>query len=207
MGQGIRTAIAQIVADELEADWAKVQVIQSPGDKIYGDQNTDGSQSIRLFFDILRTAGASAKSMLTTAAADKWNVPVSEIQAKNHQVIHNKTGRSYTYGELAEDASKLPVPETVVTKDRKDFRFIGKGMQHVDAKDIARGQAHYGADIKLPNMAVAVIVRCPHLGCSVKTVSISPEAESNKAFIGLEKIDPTPGAPLFLPVGGVAVIA
>ncbi|HAO55998.1 MAG TPA: xanthine dehydrogenase family protein molybdopterin-binding subunit, partial [Gammaproteobacteria bacterium] len=82
MGQGIRTAIAQIVADELEADWAKVQVIQSPGDKIYGDQNTDGSQSIRLFFDILRTAGASAKSMLTTAAADKWNVPVSEIQAK-----------------------------------------------------------------------------------------------------------------------------
>ncbi len=207
MGQGIRTAIAQIVADELEADWAKVQVIQSPGDKIYGDQNTDGSQSIRLFFDILRTAGASAKSMLTTAAADKWNVPVSEIQAKNHQVIHNKTGRNYSYGELAEDASKLPVPETVVTKDRKDFRFIGKGMQHVDAKDIARGQAHYGADIKLPNMAVAVIVRCPHLGCSVKTVSISPEAESNKAFIGLEKIDPTPGAPLFLPVGGVAVIA
>ena len=207
MGQGIRTAIAQIVADEMEADWSHVQVAQAQGDKAYGDQNTDGSQSIRLFLDKLRRAGATARQMLETAAANRWDVPASECEALNHFVKHKPSGRKLAYGELAAEASNLSVPRNVNLKAREDFRYIGKGMKHVDADAIAAGTATYAADVRLPGMAIAVIVRPPHLGSHVVSVKLHQNAKSQAGFIGLETLDPTPGAPLFFPLGGVAVIA
>ena len=207
MGQGIRTAIAQIIADEMEADWSHVVVAQAQGDKAYGDQNTDGSQSIRLFLDKLRRAGATARHMLETAAANRWDVSVDECEASNHFVEHRPSGQKLAYGELATDASNLSVPRHVNLKSREDFRYIGKGMKHVDADAIAAGTANYAADVRLPEMAVAVIVRPPLLGSRVISVSLDQKAKSQVGFIGLETLDPTPGAPWFFPLGGVAVIA
>ena len=207
MGQGIRTAIAQIIADEMEANWSHVVVAQAQGDKAYGDQNTDGSQSIRLFLDKLRRAGATARHMLETAAANRWDVSINECQANNHFVEHKPSGQKLAYGELAAEASNLSVPRQVTLKAREDFRYIGKGMKHVDADAIAAGTANYAADVRLPEMAVAVIVRPPVLGSRVISVNLDQKAKSQVGFIGLETLDPTPGAPLFYPLGGVAAIA
>ena len=122
MGQGIRTALAQIVADELEAAWNRVSVAQADGDAKYGDQNTDGSQSIRLFYDVLRNTGASAKEMLMQAGAQHWSVPIDEISAENHRIHHKPTARSLDYGDLTGAASKLPVPEQAKCKPRMSTR-------------------------------------------------------------------------------------
>ena len=205
MGQGIRTAIAQVVADELDADWARVKLAQAPGDAKYGDQNTDGSRSILMNYDRLRDAGAAARLMLRQAAAAKWGVPLDEVSAENHRVAHAGSGQSADYGEFAADAAKLPVPETVARKSESEHRFIGKPVVHVDNGDIARGKGNYGADVKLPNMAIAVIVRCPWLGGGVEKVA---DPEPRAGLIGLEVIDPAPPAgPMFAPWGGVAVLA
>ena len=207
MGQGVRTAIAQVVADELEADWAKVVVAQAPGDPIYGDQNTDGSRSMLQYFEPLREAGAKAKQMLIQAAAQKWQVGADECRAENGKVIHSASGKSLGFGELAEAAAKLPVPGTASKKSRADFKFIGHGMKHVDADDIVGGRALYGADVKLPNMAYAVMVHSPRLGGSVKSVKLSSNATNKEKLIALKTIPPTPGPIMFNPVGGVAVVA
>ena len=166
MGQGIRTALAQIVADELEADWSRVTVAQAVGDPVYGDQNTDGSQSIRFLFDTLRNAGASAREMLRMAAANQWGVPVAETEAADHSVTHAASGRSLAYGDLVAAASELPVPENPPFKTRDAYRYIGKTRIHVDANDVADGRATFGLDVTLPDMAHAVVVRAavPRLG-------------------------------------------
>ena len=206
MGQGIRTALAQIVADELDADWSRVQVEQAPGDVKYGDQNTDGSRSILLNYDRLRAAGATARLMLRQAAANVWQVPVEEVAAANHEVAHAASGRRLGYGELAGEAASLPVPESAPTKEDAEHRFIGKDAVHVDAADIARGMGTFGADFTLPNMATAVVVRCPWLGGGVKNIANPPEEQPG--FVGVEILDPSASAgPVFNPVGGVAVIA
>ena len=204
MGQGIRTAIAQIVADELEADWDRVQVLQAPGDKAYGDQNTDGSRSILLFFDTLRRSGASARQMLASAAAERWGVPVAECVAASHVVTHRTSGRSLNYGALAGAAAKLPVPEQVEFKSRRDYRYIGKPTRHVDVDDIINGRGIYGADVVLPNMLTAAIVRGPVLGAGVK--SVQPPKPS-VGYVGYEVLEAPKGAPVFAPLGGVAVLA
>src|SRR5580704_11435764 len=111
MGTGIRTSLPMIVAEELEADWTRVKIEQAIGDAKYGSQDTDGSESIRDFYDPMREAGASARMMLESAAASKWSVPASECQAKNHEVIHAKTGRKLGFGELVALAAKQPVPK------------------------------------------------------------------------------------------------
>src|SRR5439155_1592149 len=113
MGTGIRTSLPLVAADELDADWSKCRIEQGVGDTRYGDQNTDGSRSIRDFYDAFRVAGASAKSMLVTAAASQWNVPASEIATANHEVVHAKSGKKAGFGTLVAAAAKLPVP----TKD------------------------------------------------------------------------------------------
>src|SRR5207244_2030708 len=142
MGQGVCTSMAMIVADELEADWKRVRVVQAPGDqKRFGNQDTDGSRSTRHFFGPMRRVGAAARTMLETAAAARWNVPVSEVEARNHEVVHRPSGRRLGYGELAYDASKLPVPprETLRLKDPSQFRYIGKGdVKLIDGPDIVR---------------------------------------------------------------------
>src|SRR5262245_10689158 len=118
MGTGIRTSLPLVAADELDADWSRVKIEQGTGDVRYGDQNTDGSRSIRDFYDAFRVAGASARSMLITAAASQWSVPASEITLANHEVVHAKSGKKAGFGTLVAAAAKLPVP----TKDALKFK-------------------------------------------------------------------------------------
>ena len=206
MGQGVRTALAQIVADELDADWSRVQVDQAEGDAKYGDQNTDGSQSVRLNYDRLRQAGATARLMLRQAAAAHWRVPLAEVAAEHHEVVHAKSGERLGYGDLAGAAAALPVPDAAPLKDGAEHRYIGRKAVHVDAADIARGQGVYGADFTMPNMATAVIARCPWLGGGVKNIVKRPT--DSPGLLGIEILDPAPSAgPVFAPLGGVAVIA
>src|SRR3989475_7814955 len=173
MGQGVRTGMPMIVADELEADWKRVRVVQAPGDEErFGNQDTDGSRSTRHFFEPMRRWGAAARQMLEAAAAAGWKVPVEEVEAKNHEVIHRPTGRRIGYGALAKAAATMPVParEAIRLKDPAQFRYIGKGeLKLVDAHDIATGKAQYGMDTRLPGMLYAVVARPPVYGGKVKT--------------------------------------
>lgn len=206
MGQGIRTALAQVVADELDADWSRVVVDQADGDAKYGDQNTDGSRSILLNYERLRTAGAAARMMLRQAAAQHWGVGVDEVEATNHEVIHAGSGQRLGYGDLAGIAATLPVPEDPPRKSEAEHRYIGKHAVHVDAADIVRGKGTYGADFLMPNMATAVVVRCPWLGGGVKNILNKPNTAPG--LLAIEILDPSASAgPVFNPVGGVAVVA
>ena len=208
MGQGIRTSTSMVVADELEADWARVRVIQADGDKKYGSQDTDGSHSIRDFLQPLREAGASARTMLEQAAATTWGVAVSEVHARNHEVVHEKSGRALGYGALAHAAAALPVPaaSSLTLKPKAQFRYIGKGMPIVDGDDIVQGKAVYGFDARLPGMKYAVVARPPVYGGKV---SAFDQSEALKVA-GVERVVQLPGTPPpsgFQPLGGVAVIA
>src|SRR6266478_2262982 len=210
MGQGVRTGMPMIVADELEADWKRVRVAQAPGDqKRFGNQDTDGSRSTRHFFEPMRRCGAAARTMLEMAAAERWKVPVSEVHAKNHEVVHRPTGRRLGYGSLAKAAASQPVParETLRLKDPKQFRYIGKGqLKLVDGRDIVAGRAQYGIDTRLDGMLYAVVARPPVYGG--KVASFDP-AEALKVP-GVERvvqIEDSPPPAHFNPVGGVAVLA
>ena len=210
MGQGVRTGMPMIVADELEADWSRVKVVQAPGDeKRYGNQDTDGSRSTRHFFTPMRTCGASARMMLERAAAERWQVPVGEVHAKNHEVVHAKSGRRLGYGALASAAAKLPVPsrDQVVLKDPSQFRYIGKGkIRIVDGRDIVTGKAVYGQDVRLPGMLFAVVARPEvYLG---KVVSVdATQALKVPGVLKVVPIEPSPPPANFKPLGGVAVVA
>ena len=204
MGQGVRTALAQIVADELEADWGRIAVEQAVGDAKYGDQNTDGSQSIRFLFDVLRTAGATAREMLRAAAANQWAVPVAECEAVNHEVTHKPSGKRLGYGELVAAAAELPVPAAPPLKGRGNYRYIGKPVVHVDANDIADGKAAFGMDVTLPDMAHAVIVRPPVLGAAAASFE---EPAATAGLIAVERLDGAGLGGVFNPLGGVAVVA
>ena len=207
MGQGIKTAVAQVIADELEASWDKVVVEQAEGDAKYGDQNTDGSRSIKNFFIPLRTAGAAAREMLIQTAADAMGVQASDCHAADHAVHHKASGKSIQYGALVERASMLDVPSEPPLKDSSKWSYIGKSQIHVDARDIATGSAEYGADVTMRNMAIAVLVHSPALGSSPEEVKLPAGVEENPRFIGIEKINATPGMIGFVPVGSVAVLA
>jgi isoquinoline 1-oxidoreductase subunit beta len=145
MGQGVRTGMPLIVADELEADWSRVKVAQATGDEVrYGNQDTDGSRSTRHFFLAMRQAGAAARMMLEEAAAKRWGVDASDVEAKNHEVAQKSTGKRLGYGELAADASKLDAPPagSLRLKDPSQFRYIGKeGTNIVDGFNITTGRA------------------------------------------------------------------
>src|SRR4029077_5533675 len=171
MGQGVRTGMPMIVADELEADWKRVRVVQATGDeKRFGNQDTDGSRSTRHFFEPMRRCGAAARTMLEAAAAAKWGVPVSEVEAKNHEVVHAKSGRRAGYGSLAKAAATQTVParDTVRLKDPSKFRYIGKGnLKLLDGPNIVSGKAQYGIDTRLPGMVYAVVARPPVYGGKV----------------------------------------
>ena len=132
MGQGVRTALPMILAEELDADWSNVKVEPALADKKYGDMGTGGSTSIRTSWEVLRTAGATARAMLVSAAAKRWGVPEPSCRTEKSSVIHVPTGRTLVYGELAAEAAKLLVPAKVALKDPKDFRIVGKRMPRVD---------------------------------------------------------------------------
>jgi len=210
MGQGIRTSLPLIIADELGADWSKVKVEQGEGDeKKYGDQNTDGSYSIRMFFQPMREAGATAKHLLIQAAAQEWQVPVDECDTENSQVIHKGSNKKVDFGELVEVASTLPVPSAgnVRLKERSRFNLIGGATPIVDLHDIVTGKATFGIDAAVDGMKVAVIKRCPVVGGSVKSFN-DQKARAVPGVINVIEVKGA-GLPATLnkPLSGVAVIA
>jgi isoquinoline 1-oxidoreductase beta subunit len=210
MGQGVRTGMPLIVADEMEADWTRVRVQQAPADEEkYGNQDTDGSRSTRHFVDPMRRCGAAARMMLEQAAALSWSVPVTEVHAANHEVLHQKTGRRSSYGSLARRAAKLPVPaaSALRLKTPQEFRYIGKGgVPLLDGHDIVTGQAQYGIDPWFKDMCFAVIARSPVLGGTVKQFDAKAAAAAPGVLKVLQMPSPVAAA-RFHPLAGVAVIA
>lgn len=207
MGQGVRTGVPLILADELEADWSRVRIVQAQGDeKRYGNQDTDGSRSTRHFMKPMRECGAAARMMLEAAAAKRLNVPVGEVEARNHEVVHKASGRKLGYGELAAEAAAMPVPKQLKLKDPSAFRYIGKETPIVDLFDMTTGRAKYGLDIMLPGMKFAVIARPPVYGGKVASVDTA-DAMKVPGVEKIVQIDGTPPPSKFQPLGGVAVIA
>jgi isoquinoline 1-oxidoreductase beta subunit len=207
MGQQIRTALAQIVADEMEASWDKVVVIQGKGDPKYGDQNTDGSRSIRYNMQRLREMGASVRHLMQQAAATRWDVPFDSCSAVQHVVTHT-SGKTLTYAELVNDALKITPPELdrITLKARSEWRYINTAMAHIDLKDIVTGKATFAADVLEPKAFIAVVVRPPVVGGKVKSF----DAKAVKAIDGVVDVVEIPaakGAPQFQPKGGIAIIA
>lgn len=162
MGQGTFEAIPMIIAEELEVDIANITIMPSPADRAkYGDQMVVGSQSIHRNYDLMRRVGASAKEMLITAAAGKWNISAEKCYAENAMVINRNTGAKFSYGDLVADARKLKAPENPTLKDPKDFKIIGKSLPRRDIPSKLNGEAQFGIDIEVPGMLYASIERSP----------------------------------------------
>lgn len=175
IGQGVKTALPMIVAEELDADWSKVNVVQAPVNaKLFGRQSAGGSRSIPSNWNTLREAGATARAMLVTAAAKQWRVPESEITTSKSVVTHAGSGKSATYGELAAKAAALPVPDakSLKLKERKDFALLGQRITGVDNEKIVTGQPLFGIDQVVPNMHYAAFEKCPAVGGKVKSANL-----------------------------------
>ncbi len=206
IGQGVKTSLPMIVAEELDADWTLVKVAQSPIDSVYGQQFAGGSRSIPNNWDVLRKAGATARAMLVAAAAQKWNVPASEITTDKNRAIHAGSKRRATYGELAELAASLPIPNenAIVLKTRKDYKLLGTRVSGVDNKDIVTGKPLFGIDQQLPGMVYAVYEKCPAHGGKVKSANV----DTVKALPGVKDcfiVEGTSEATTGYP--GVAIVA
>ena len=202
MGQGSLTGLAQLVAEELECNWAKVTTeYPTPGQNLarnraWGNFSTGGSRGIRESHDYVRKGGATARMMLVQAAANEWKVPVSECRAANSLVTHTPSGRSVSYGKVAVAASRLAPPADVTLKDPKDWKLVGKRLARLDTQDKVTGKQVYGADLKLPGMLNAAIKDCPVFGGKVKSFNAAA-------------IEKRPGVKKVLAVGdsAVAVVA
>lgn len=202
MGQGTYTGLATLVADELDAAWSQVRVEGSPADatrynnlKFGPMQMTGGSTAMANSFEQMRRAGATARAMLVAAAAQRWQVPASAISVKAGVVNHAASGRKATLGELAQDAARQPVPETVTLKSPKDFVYIGKRVSRTDNRGKTTGTARYTQDVQLPGMLVAVVAHAPRFGAKVASV----DASRAKAVKGVAHVVTIPT--------GVAVLA
>jgi len=208
MGQGSRTGLPQVIADELEADWDRLVFEPAYGDKKFGDQNTDGSTSIRMFYDIFRRAGAAARMMLEQAAANEWGIAVSDVSAKKHRITNKLTGASEDYAHFVAAAAKLPVPEeaSIKLKAPKDHSFIGKPQRNIYMEDFVTGSSVFGQDVRRDNMLFAVAARPPSVGGKVKSYN----KEAALAVAGVVDVVELPALELpasFKPLGGVAVVA
>lgn len=203
MGNGVRTSLTSVIADEMEADWNRVTVKQAVGDAKYGDQNTDGSRSILYLYDTMRKMGATTKAMLISAAAKTWQVPESECTAQNHYIIHT-SGKKIGFGDLVETAKTLEIPTVITYKNPKDFKYIGKTLKSIDVADFAKGSAIFGLDKRLANMKFVAIARCPVTFGTVKSFNktAAMKIRGVEAVIEIPKIEKP-----FGPLGGVAVIA
>jgi isoquinoline 1-oxidoreductase beta subunit len=208
MGTGIRTSLPLVAADELDADWSRCRIEQGIGDSRYGDQNTDGSRSVRDFYEAFRRAGASARSMLIAAAAAQWNVPVASCVARNHEVVHEASGRKLAYGALVPAAAKLsvPKPEQLQFKPKTAWKFVGKDTSIYDQSNIVTGKAPFGLDVYRDGMVFASIEHPPVLGGTVKSMD-DKGALAVKGVQQTVPLDPFKPPHLFQPLGGVAVIA
>jgi len=209
MGCGSRTALPLVVADELDADWAKVKIEQATGDPKYGDQDTDGSHSVRSSFDLMRQVGATGRVMLISAAAAQWGVSPKDCATESHFVVHRSSGRKLGYGEVAAAAAKLPVPkkEDVPLKERSQWRYIGKESNSLfDLPEMVTGKAIFGMDATMPGMMFASVEHPPVLGQTIKSYD-------DTAALKVQGVQKTLTIPtfkpphLFQPLGGVAVIA
>ena len=208
MGQGIHTSVPQMIADELEADWAQVFMVQGKADKRYGPQGTAGSTSIRNQYEQMRQVGASARYMLEEAAAQFWNVDKSQVRAENHMVKHLGSGKQISFGELAKAASELtpPAPEQVSLKKPEEFKYIGKEVKLFNMADIVAGDAIYAQDIQLPDMLIASIARPPVVGGKVKSFDAT-QAMKVKGVVDVIQLKDRSYPVSVLPLSGVAVLA
>src|SRR5262245_33466223 len=198
MGQGTETGLAQLVAEELQCDWSKVTTeFPSAGSdlerrRVWGDMSTGGSRGIRTSHQYVRQAGATAREMLVQAAANEWKVPASECSAANSVITHKPTGRTTTYGKVAEAAAKLEPPKDVKLKDVKDWTIAGKPVKRLDTLDKLTGKTTYGIDIKMPNMLIATVRDAPVRGAKVKSFDAA-------------RVQNMPGVRKVVPVGDSAV--
>lgn len=218
MGQGVRTGMPMIIADEMEADWSRVKIWQAPGDASKYDpagrdqQNTDGSRSTRHGLQVMRELGASAREVLEKAAAQQWGVNADEVYAENHRLYHRGSDRSLDFGEVVEIAAELDVPSGADApkpklKDPSQWRYIGKDMPGVDNFDMTTGAANYGADYTLPGMKIAVVARPPVYRGKLKSFDASEALK----VPGVEQVIEIPALAddkpaEFHALGGVAVI-
>lgn len=209
MGQGVRSSLPALVGDELGADPARVAIVQADGDEAYGNQDTDGSSSVRgEAYGDLRRLGATARVMLVAAAAARWNVPPAQCEARDHRVFHPPSKRELGFGELASHAAKLPLPAAadVLLRPASELRRVGKLLPHVDAPAVVTGRATFGADVRLPGMLTAVMARPPVVGGKIAR----RDATRALAVPGVRRVVdlPAPTPPFaFQPLGGVAVVA
>ena len=171
MGQGVRTTLPMMLAEELDAEWTQIRLKQAPTVAQFKGirLRTSGSGSTVGTYSRLRIAGATAREMLIAAAASSWQVEPASCKASNGAVVHTATGRRRTYGELAELAAKQPVPKDPPLKKPADFIYIGKPRNRMDSAAIVQGQAMYGLDTQVPGMLYAVMARCPILGGSIRS--------------------------------------
>ncbi len=195
LGQGARTALPMIVAEELEADWSKIRIEQAVADPKYGSMTTGGSSSVRTSWEKLRKAGATAREMLIEAAAQTWNVDRTACRAREGTVVHLPTGRKLGYGELAARAATLPPPENPPLKDPRDFRILGTRVPRLDLPEKVNGSAQFGIDFTMPGMLVAMVARSPVFGGKPKSF----DATAARAVPGVRQVLEVPS--------GVAVLA
>ncbi len=198
-GQGVNTSLPMMVAEELDCDWSKVRSELAPAAPEYahtgfGMQMTGGSSSVWNSYEQLRMAGAQARTMLMQAAAQQWKTDVSQLRTQNGFVL-GPGGKKLSYGQLAEAASKLPVPQNVTLKDPKQFRLIGKPTKRLDSADKSTGKAIFGLDVKRPNLHTALAVHPPVFGAQVRSIN----ADKVKSIPGVTHVVETSH--------GVAVVA
>ncbi|MFC5192777.1 molybdopterin cofactor-binding domain-containing protein [Algoriphagus aquatilis] len=210
MGTGIRTSLPMIMADEIGADWSKIKIVQGEGDEDkYGNQNTDGSFSVRMFFEPMRKAGATARHMLIQAAAAKWGVDPAECYTENSEVHLKESRKKVKFGDLVQDLLVMPLPDpaTIKTKELSEYKLVGTDVAIYDAKDIATGKAVFGADVNLPNMQIAMISRSPVVGAKIISYN-DAKALAVPGVTQVVKIEGT-GIPAGLdkPLEGLAVLA
>jgi isoquinoline 1-oxidoreductase beta subunit len=211
IGQGIKTALPMIIAEELEADWSKVRIETAPADQAkYGQQWAGGSLATPQNYDPLRRVGAAAKQMMVEAAALTWKVPASECQAAMSAVTHKPSGKKLSYGQLAEKAASIPAPDlkAVALKDPKSFRIIGKSVRGIDSPKIVKGEPIFGIDVTRPGMLYATFTQCPVPGGKVK----SAQLDDIQKMPGVKKAFVVEGGanPRFIQNGlasGVAIVA
>lgn len=174
LGQGAPTALAMLVAEELDADWSRIRIQAAPLDDVYGKQSTDSSDSVRLHWEQLRKLGAITRQQLIHAAAKQWGVPAHSCATSAGKVIHNETNRQASYGELIATASELPLPDSYTLKNAQDFRFIGKSPPRLDIPAMTDGSLKYTADIELPGLLTAAVKHSPALGGKVARINDKP---------------------------------
>src|SRR5881296_4351377 len=189
MGQGVTTSLPMLLAEELEADWSKVRIESAPADKAYtnpmfGMQGTGGSTSVRAAYTPLRKAGAAAREMLLSAAAETWGVDKAACRAEQGAVLHAASGRRLTYGKLAVKAATMPLPHDVPLKDPKDWKILGTRVRRLDTPPKVDGSAQFGIDVKTLGLLVAVVARSPVFGGKVKSF----DATKAKAVPGVRHV-------------------